>query len=67
MKKKFLGAFVVFILCAIIFWATTFSQAIKDIEFAGFLQGFSGGLGFGALIGAIVYGYKGYFENSTVV
>jgi hypothetical protein len=67
MKKKFLGSFIVFILCVIVFWATTFSQAIKNIEIAGFLQGFSGGLGCGALIGTIVYGYKGYFENSTIV
>ncbi|MDB5285506.1 MAG: hypothetical protein JWR05_455 [Mucilaginibacter sp.] len=67
MKKKFLGSFIIFILCVIVFWANTFSQAIKNTEIAGFLQGFSGCLGFGALIGTFVYGYKGYFESSTVV
>jgi hypothetical protein len=67
MKKKFLGSFVVFILCVIVFLATIFSRVITNTEIAGFLQGFSGCLGFGALIGIFVYGYKGYFENSTVV
>jgi len=66
MKKKFLGSFIVFTLCVIVFVATTFLQAIKNIEIAGFVQGFAGSLGFGALIGVIVYGYKGYFENSTI-
>jgi hypothetical protein len=47
--------------------ATIFSRVITNTEIAGFLQGFCGCLGFGALIGAIVYGYKGYFENNTVV
>jgi hypothetical protein len=66
-KKKFLGSLVVFILCVIVLLATIFSRVITNTEIAGFLQGFCGCLGFGALIGAIVYGYKGYFENNTVV
>jgi hypothetical protein len=64
MKKKFLGSFIVFILCVIVFLTTIFSQAIKNVEVAGFLQGFSGCLGFGALIGTFVYGYKGYLKTA---
>ena len=55
MKIKFIRAFVVVIVCIIIFISTTFVPSVKILPRADFFQGFSLGAGAVALIATIHY------------
>jgi pantothenate kinase-related protein Tda10 len=55
MKIKFTRALLATILCLMVFLATTFTPWLQEYKWNDFLQGFSGGLGAGALIASIHY------------
>ena len=55
MKIKFLRAFVVVLVCIIIFISTTFVPSVKILPRADFFQGFSLGAGAVAIIATIYY------------
>lgn len=57
-KKRFLIALIAAIASVIVFILSTYTLSFGKSQMANFLQGFSGGLGFGSFLGVITYGIK---------
>jgi hypothetical protein len=66
MKIKFIRAFVVVLVCIIIFISTTFVSSVKILPRADFFQGFSMGAGMVALIASIYYFVKYKKQQKTI-
>ena len=67
MKKKFQRAIAVLGLSIGCFLIVTFTNAFKNTQLNGFLQGFTGTLAISSLLAVITYGYKIYLAKSTAV
>ena len=66
MKIKFIRAFVVVLVCIIIFISTTFVPSVKILLRADFFQGFSMGAGMVALIASIYYFVQYKKQQKTI-
>ncbi|RFZ81757.1 hypothetical protein DYU05_18220 [Mucilaginibacter terrenus] len=55
---RFYIALIAAIASVIVFILSTYTLSFGNGEPANFLQGFSGGLGFGSFLGVITYGIK---------
>jgi phosphatidylserine synthase len=66
MKIKFIRAFVVVLVCIIIFLSTTFVPSIKILPKADFFEGFSMGAGAVALVASIYYFVQYKKQQKTI-
>jgi multisubunit Na+/H+ antiporter MnhB subunit len=66
MKNKFIKAFVVVLVCLIIFLSTTFVPSVKILPRADFFQGFSIGAGAVTLIAMIYYFVQYKKQQKTI-
>jgi hypothetical protein len=55
---RFYIALIATIASVIVFILSTYTLSIGKSQLANFLQGFSGGLGFGSFLAAITHGFK---------
>jgi len=66
MKLKFLRAFVLGIVCLVVFLVVTFIALPVSVKLSDFLQGFSGGMGLVALVAALYY-YNQYNKERKII
>ncbi|WP_426670163.1 hypothetical protein ACPPVU_02740 [Mucilaginibacter sp. McL0603] len=66
MKIKFIRAFVVVLVCIIIFLSTTFVPSVRILPRADFFQGFSIGAGIVAFVASIYYFVQYKKQQKTI-